>query len=134
MLGINILKKLGGGSGGGTVNLQDDTVVGSRYAQWFILNDGFTYERHNSGSLVKNLSWINPQSGMDLYEVRATDIGTDTPPGTIGSWIPITNSTGWGWSGSLVQKEGQLTIEIRRASDLVVVDSATITLFVSGIQ
>lgn len=132
MLGIEILKRLGSGMGG--VDLVDAAVSGTKYAQWTIANDGFTYERHNSGAAVKSVAWINPQSGTDQYEVQATVSSGDIPPGTIGAWLGLAESQTWGWVNQLAQRTCDLLIEIRRVSDSVVVDSATITLFVAGIE
>ena len=132
MLGIEIIKRLGGGAGG--VNLLNAAVVGTKYAQWTIGFDGYTYERDNAGAAVQSLAWIFPQSGMSSYQVRATVSSGDTPPGTIGSWLALSSSQTWGWVNEVTEKTCNLLIEIRRASDAVVVDSATISLFVSGIE
>lgn len=132
MLGIDIIKRLGGGAG--AVTLQDAAVVGTRNAMWWINSDGFTYKRTTAGAFVKQIAWINPQSGMDQYEVRATVSSGDVPPGTIGSWISIDIGSVWGWANSLVEKSCALLIEIRTVVGHVTVDSATITLFVAGIE
>lgn len=134
MLGIEILKRLGGG--GGTVNIQDDAVHGTTYAQWTIGFDGWTYERHNSGAASKSLSWINPQSGMDKYEVRVTVTTGDTPdgaPGAINVWQPLSTSYTYGWANQLTEKSCTLLVEIRTAVGHTTVDSASITIFVAGI-
>jgi hypothetical protein len=130
MLGIEIIKRFGGGAG--TPALADDAVFGTRYSQWTIAFDGFTYKRKTSGAATKEAAWINPQSGMDKYEVRATDTGSDTPVGTIGSWLPMSASYTWGWATEDNPKNGELLIEIRTAVGHVTVDSATITIVNSG--
>lgn len=134
MLGIEIIKRFGSGVGDGSdnVNLLDDAVVGQTYAQWIISLNGFTYKRDTSGAAAQAAAWINPQSGMDEYEVRATVATGDTPPGTIGSWLSLASTHTWGWTNQTAERKCNLTIEIRRASDSVVVDSATITLFAAG--
>lgn len=132
MLGIEILKRIGGG--GSTVNLRDASVFGTQYAQWTIGFDGWTYKRRNSGAAVKDLSWINPQSGMSKYEVRATSTGPDDPPGTLDTWLSMGSSWTWGWvAPQYLQKDGEILVEIRTAVGHVVVDSATITIFASGL-
>lgn len=134
MLPIEIVKRFGTvGAGGGAVALADASVVGTQYGQWTIGSDGFTYERHTSGAAVQDVDWINPQSGMSLYECRATVAGGDIPPGTIGSWLDLAASWTWGWTAQTTEKSCTLTIEVRRKSDLTVVDTANVDLFVSGI-
>lgn len=131
MLGIEIIKRLGAGISDGTVILSDTSVIGTQYAQWTLSSNGFTYKRKTAGASVISSGWIFPQSGMDQYEVRATVSSGDTPPGAIGSWEDPTQV--WGWAGETTEQSCNLFIEIRRASSGIVVDSATIYLFVAGI-
>lgn len=131
MLGIEIIRRLGGGA---TVALADDTVFGTRYAEWTIGFDGFTYKRKTSGAATQEAAWIYPQSGTVNYEVRATVSSGDTPPGTIGSWISLGISSTWGWTAQDTEKSCDLLIEIRTVVGHVTVDSATISLFVSGTE
>lgn len=122
----------GGGAAPGTVNLVDDSVTGTRYTQWTIGFDGFTYKRTSAGAAAIDVAWISPQVGMDQFEVRATVLSGDTPPGFIGTWLSLASSWTWGWTAEDSPKGCDLTIEIRGAVDHVVVDSATITLTNSG--
>lgn len=77
-----------------------------------------------------NDAWITPLSAAgSAYQIRATLSSGDTPSGTIGSWEGLGSTRTWGLSQSGVgSKACDLLIEIRRASDSVVLDSATYTL------
>jgi hypothetical protein len=116
----------------GSVDIVDDGVTGTTYSQWTIGSDGFTYKRHTSGAADQDVSWISPQAGMSHFEVRATSLSGDVPPGFIGSWHSLGSSWTWGWTAEHNPKDGQLTIEIRDATSLVVVDSATIHIVNGG--
>jgi hypothetical protein len=131
MLGIDILKRMGGG---GTVSdnveLLDDSVSGTLSAQWTISSNGFTYKR-TGGSQILSHSWINPQSGMDLYEVHVAASET-LNSGTVDTWLPLTSDYMYALGSVYAEKVSLLTVQIRRASDAVVVDTATISLWVAG--
>lgn len=134
MLPINIFKRLGGSPAQGTSILYNDSVTGSTYAQWTIGYDGWTYKRRTSGASFRGQAWLSPQIGMNNYEVRATVASGDVPPGTIGAWLDLGASHTWGWANQLTQKSCELTIEIRRKADAVVVSTVTISIFVAGIE
>lgn len=131
MLGFEIIKRFGSGSASPVSSL-DDSVVGRTYVQWTIAADGFTYKRKNVAPLFQAGPWINPQSGMNQYEVRATLEDGDTPLGTLDVWLNLGTDRTWSLSAPDDDKSCNLTIEIRRASDAVVVDTMTISLFASG--
>lgn len=133
MLAIDVLKLVGSEGGGGSGDLSDTSVGGTTYAQWMISNDGFTYRRTTSGVSRKGSAWINPQTGLSNYEVRATLVNGDTPDGTFDTWLSMASFYTWGWADELDPKSCEILIELRRASDGVVIDSATISLFVFGI-
>lgn len=136
MLGIEIIKRLGGGSVGGsspgTVDLIAAGVTGQTYAQWIISFNGFTYKRTTSGAAYQSTAWINPQSGMDQYDVRATLASGDTPDGTLGTWLNLGSTRTWGWTNQAAPVTCNLTVEIRRVSDSVVVDTATVKITIGG--
>lgn len=133
MLGINIFKRLGGAAAKGGVIFTGAAVVGPTYAQWLISFDGFTYKRRNSGAFIKGPAWLNPQIGMNLYEVRATLASGDPPPGILGTWLSLSDSQVWGWANETSEQSCQLTIEIRRKSDGVIVTTANVSIMVAGI-
>lgn len=121
----------GGGGGsptGNTVDITDATVHGVSYAQWTIDSDGFLYKRTDVGAPVSYASWISPQSGMNLYDVRATLVTGYIPPGpALGTWLNLGTDHTWGWEDSFDER-CQLFIEIRLAATGSIVDSATITI------
>jgi hypothetical protein len=131
MLGSQLIKLMGGGNSG--ITLTDSAVFGTTSAHFTLGGDGFVYLAYGSGAPVKGYAWINPQVGMDLFEVKATVLSGNLPSGTIGSWVNTGSSHTWGFS-STSEKECDLGLEIRRVSDSVVVGSATINISVSGTQ
>jgi hypothetical protein len=134
MLPINVFKRLGSGAAKGTVVLYGDSIVAPTYAQWTIGFDGFTYKRRTSGAAARSQAWLSPQIGMSLYEVRATLASGDLPPGTFGVWLPMTSSYTWGWANETSQQRCHITIEIRLASTGAIVGTATINLFIAGLE
>lgn len=79
-------------------------------------------------------NWIVPASGMSGYETRATVTaggssgGTFT--GTTGSWLNLGTTRTWNLSNDVsgAYSYRTLTVEIRDASTLSVLTSATITI------
>lgn len=134
MLGIEILKRLGGGAG--RVDLQDGGAAGTTTAHWMLGGDGFTYYQGitTGGLFKKSVPWIYPQQGMDQYEVQATVTTGDTPSGTIGSYTTCAVGHTWGFVTAGPEKECDLLLEIRRAVGHAAVDSATVNLSVSGTE
>lgn len=96
------------------------------------------YEVRSTGVLSTssgNSNWITPQVGMSKYEIRATtnsQVGAGTFSGTVNAWLALTSNRSWSANRPSSAGAGtdtwQLSIQIRRASDAVVVDTATITL------
>lgn len=75
--------------------------------------------------------WITPKAAAGAaYECRATLISGTLTSGTTGSWLALSTTRTWGVnSGSPPGKKVcTFTLEIRRASDGVVLDTATITV------
>lgn len=92
-----------------------------------------SYALENDGDIAVNGSddgdWITPKAaaGAD-YECRATVISGGFTTGTFGSWLALSSTRSW----TLVQSgigtaTASMTLEIRRASDGTVLDSATIS-------
>ena len=93
-----------------------------------------TYSLNSDGSLTSTGNaggfWVTPQVGMDLFEVRAIlNAGTLTS-GALNTWVPLSVSRAW----VNTQDTGQgavtanLTIQIRRTGDSVVLASATVNI------
>lgn len=85
-----------------------------------------------SNTIVDVGDWISPKGGAsDSYEARATVTSGSLTSGTAGSWLGLGTQRVW----TLTQNSAGtgpatcvFTLEIRRASDSVVLDTATITL------
>lgn len=77
-------------------------------------------------------AWIDPRSSTvgDGYEIRATlNSGSSPASGTIGSWQALSSTRAWSWSRSGVGSTlANVTFEIRRASDSVVVVSQAVSV------
>lgn len=77
--------------------------------------------------------WLNPQ-GIDasLYEVHCAQNSGDTLRGAsdvLSTWLALSSSRQWGLSVTGTNtKTANLTVQIRRASDSVVLDTATIDI------
>jgi hypothetical protein len=96
-------------------------------------SDGFIY-RTIAGSVTQAGAWINPQVNMADYEARATIISGTFSSGTAGSWLNLGTDRTWtrATTGAGQVQEVVFTLEIRRAADSVVMDSATITINVES--
>lgn len=107
------------------VQFSDQTVEGAGLAGYRLNADGFAYERLSAGGGYTNLleAWIVPQTGMSGYESRATLNSGALSTGTTGSWQSLSLSQSWASTTT-----ANLTIEIRDATTLAVLDSAVIFL------
>ena len=73
--------------------------------------------------------WVTPTGNANLYEVRATLNFGAVSSGTTGSWLALTSTRTWTVTRSVIgTANANLTIEVRRASDSVVVGSALVYL------
>lgn len=133
MLGSALFKRMGsaasgggGGGGSGLVDLRARTIEADfNDPSWKIDNDGFTYVFPGP---VQDLSWIEPQSGMSLYDVRATWLSGDVPTGeALSTWLNMGVDHTWNWTGTVTSR---MNIEIRLASTGSIVDSAIIKFHV----
>jgi hypothetical protein len=67
------------------------------------------------------------------YEIRVTETSGNVSTGTTGTWLSLGTSRSWTRSVSGTgEQEVVMTVEIRRASDSVLLDSAEYTLNASG--
>lgn len=136
MLGIEILKRMGGGTGSsfGSISAY---VSGAKYTEWTIDPNGFTYQYidlSNPGtpSLVQGPAWISPVVGVGDYEIKATLLSGNVPPGTFNSWLNLATARSWGWENQTLYKYCELKVEIRRVSGGAIVSTAFITLENNG--
>lgn len=76
-------------------------------------------------------NWVTPTANANLYEVRATLNSGALSSGTTGSWLVLSSTRTWTVTRSIVGvSSANLTIEVRRASDGVVLGSASVVLTV----
>lgn len=139
MLGVNILRMFGGsvsgggGGGGGSVSgsgvdLLSTTVHGNLYALWTIGSDGFTYKQTTVAGPVVDDPWITPQMGMEFYDVRASLLGGQIPPGpALSAWHNLNIDRVWGWE-NLDYVSCQLFVELRITATGSIIDSTTIAI------
>lgn len=114
------------------VSITDDFSYGRDGVTAGILfsSDG-SYYRYRYGVPIFDSYWLNPQTNMGEYEIRATLNSGDTPDtGTIGSWEALSTSRQWTLTEETLDASEtcELLIEIRWTGDNEVKDSATYTL------
>lgn len=115
------------------ISVSDATVAGvfefgSATVSYTLANDGNIYQLDQDGSVVIG-QWITPQSNMANYECFATHDSGDLPGGTFGAWQSLASNRAWSLTRvALATALGTFTVQIRRASDATVLDSASITL------
>lgn len=103
------------------------------YAAWQLNSNGTArWGSDDSGPVYGpgQMVWLTPQTNMANYEVRATVLSGSLTSGTTGSWLNLGTTRSWyvfrgGGPGTT---SCVLFIEVRRTSDNVVVEEATITL------
>lgn len=96
-----------------------------------------SYEKQtNSAGIVSYGNWCNPPGNASLYEIRATVAsGLSVTGSATASWLALTADRAWTLTRILTGiHESVLTVEVRRASDGVVMDSATITLYLENFE
>lgn len=101
-------------------------------AQFLLTNTGDIQSTVNGGqnALFDVGDWITPKSNMSAYECRATLQLGSLSSGTTGAWQSLSTTRSWSKvavPGTGIQQAAFL-LEIRRASDSVVVASTQISL------
>lgn len=85
-------------------------------------------EKRDGASYTTLETWLSFGSASS-YEVRATVTSGAVTSGTTGSWLALSSSQEWlVQRGTVGISNAVLTIEIRNATSLVVVDSADVDL------
>lgn len=121
----------GGGGGGASVQLTDQAVsdaaggCGTAKATYSVDSNG-TIRDHDNTLLE---TWLLSGASGD-YDVRATVEGGSVTGSSTGSWLSTSVTRGWSVvsTGCGGVNAATLTIEIRNASTLTVLDSAAVTL------
>jgi hypothetical protein len=95
-------------------------------ASYSLRNDGFVAHKGVSTGAL----WVSPGTGAPNYECMATVTSGSLSSGTSGSWLPLTSTQTWSRVSGAINNTFTVvfTLDIRRASDHVVVATATITL------
>lgn len=91
------------------------------------LNSSGVVEQRMGGSYSTLETWLGAYTNSG-YEVRATLLSGTIGIGTFGSWLNLGTSREWATTSTSGFLAGEMLIEIRNATTLVVVDSANIQL------
>lgn len=116
------------------VSLSDRTVTDNDAtapsAQYRLQTDGQVRTSTVSGGLAFPETWIEPTSAAgSAYEVRATVTSGTFTSGTAGSWLSLGSIRNWTCDQATDgTKTVTATFEIRNATSLAVLTTATITL------
>jgi hypothetical protein len=98
--------------------------------RYSLANDGGVYKTNGTDatSIVEN--WLTPAGGVALYECRATITSGTLASGTTGAWLNLATTRSWTVQRAPPPGSNSctFTLEIRRASDAVVLDTATISV------
>ncbi len=123
-----------GGKAPARVFLQDsttpDAVVNSPADAFclFRLNVSGAGQRNHAGSYITQFTWLLSGAASD-YECRMSTGSGTLSTGTAGSWLPLSSTQEWSRSRTGIGTAAYTgTLEIRDASTLVVLASATVTL------
>jgi hypothetical protein len=118
-----------GNSGGIVVDIDDHTISGTATGSATYFIDAAGTARGIGTGLTNTTysgEWLLVGSASD-YEVRVTIVSGTLTSGTTGSWLSCGSDRNWSITSS-VGKTTVLTVEIRNAASLAVLDTATITL------
>lgn len=100
-------------------------------ASYSLASDGDIDATAGTNTIVDRGDWISPQINMSAYEARVTVTSGALSSGTEGSWLALSSTRTWTVVHSGVGTGSTscvFTLEIRRASDGVVLDTATISM------
>lgn len=117
------------GGGGGSVVLHDADIGLSVIDP----NNATAQFRVTSGGVVEgtgeaDYDWLIAGAAAD-YEVRADVTSGSLGSGTTGSWLSLSSTRAWSVTRSVLgTSSATMTVRIRRASDAVVLETATISL------
>lgn len=104
-------------------------------AQYELTNAGLIRATQGSDTVTNIGVWITPTTNVANYEARVTMTSGSLTSGTVGSWLNLGTTRTWTLQYAAPgpgQNLSVFTLEIRRASDSVVVDTATITIRAEG--
>jgi len=103
--------------------------AGTATATYQLENDGDIGLCLGGNTIVAGGDWVTPATNVASYECRATVTSGALTSGTSGAWLNLATTRTWTLArASAGTSTTVFTLEIRRASDGVVLDTATITL------
>lgn len=112
----------------GLNNLTFERSDGGSPAEYHISSGGSVFTR-TSSTLANRGAWIANTADVGLYEARATLISNTFQSGSVGVWENLSTTRIWTRGAALNASQTVVfTIEIRRASDGVVLTSAQISM------
>jgi len=115
------------------INLSDlaafsTTFIGTATARYNVKSDGTIFGTSGNNTTSQLGTWLTFGTASN-YEVRATVVSGTLSSGTTGSWLDLASDREWTVAQVTVGiNTAVITVEIRNASTLVVVDSATIEI------
>jgi hypothetical protein len=106
------------------------TTPSTSIAQYQLTSAGAINATVGTNSLVDSGDWIAPKTNMANYECRFDLTSGSLTSGTTGAWMSLATTRTWtrqAPTSGILTAVG--TLQIRRASDAVVLDTATITIY-----
>lgn len=114
---------------------QDAVISGAEtgldaVARFSLTNAGLATKTESGSGTTTLGNWVTPTgSAGAAYEARATVTSGALTSGTTGSWLALSTTREWEcyatYTGGVVVETATITVEIRRASDSVVLATAT---------
>lgn len=138
---VDVVKRRNGGSWStvwtritsSDANPSSSRVAGTATATYEIRSDGTVYTTNGANTLVFLENWLAFGSTSN-YEIKATALSGTPTTGTLDSWVSLGTTRTWTLSQSIPgDATCILSIEIRNAVSLSVVDTATVTLYAERI-
>lgn len=115
------------------ISLNDQIITGtfpfgSATVGYVLSSDGYVYQYFEGGTSQIE-PWITPQTNVSSYECFVSLSSGDSPAGTLNAWQSLSSNREWTLTRAALAVAGcVLDVQVRRASDAVVLDTATITL------
>jgi hypothetical protein len=114
----------GGGGGGARVNISNQTIIGTATAAYKVNSSGTVSDHTNTNLETWKLSGVAGD-----YDIMVTVSGNALSGSATGTWLNLATGRSWSYSvgvGGLLT--GTLTVQIRDAVTLTVLDTATVNL------
>jgi len=116
-----------------TFNFSLAGIGGTATARYRLYSNGQAYRTNLSGTVISILGeWLVTGAASD-YEVYASWVGSPIGvTGPTGSWVSLGVDREWTLSATNTYYTADLSVQIRLASNSVVIDTATITFEVDS--